>query len=86
MQFDKLLLTLPPKYWQIEEEQELFNFYIEMDVTQIYMQIIKKELYFTVLPNKRNRIKILEMGFYNQEERSERNIDSGNNISEWQSS
>lgn len=35
----------------------------------MYKQIIKKQLYFTVLSNEKDRIKLLEEAeFYNQEE------------------
>lgn len=42
---------------------------IKVNMMHIYMQI-NKQLYFAVLSNERYRIKILETGFYNQDERS----------------
>lgn len=78
MQFDSLVPTFSPKYQQTEED---WNYSTPiLSVTHIYMQVTKQQPYFAVLSNERDRIKILEKrafrkrGFYNQEERSARNM------------
>lgn len=69
MQFDSLFLAFPPK-----NQEKLFNSYIKMSVTHINMQIIKKQLYFTVLSNERDWIKTLEKGGFRTKKRDHQKI------------
>lgn len=74
MQFDNLFPRFPPKYQQIEEDRGLFKSCLKLSVTYIFMQIIKKQLYVTILSNEKDRIKILETADFTTKRRDQQEI------------